>query len=352
MIDKKKWAGSIIFSMMLSTFSLSVHAEEKVNSKDIHNPYIQQYINEQKKFKVKEGNNALVNPQIEDQIIKETLHTYYQEDLKVANLIHKLTNDKNLKVQTLSLSKEDKISVMHKIMEMYVSVKNTEEQKTLYSYLERYANSSGDKVSITFLEELTNQQKNELSNLAIANYNGPAAGDWAYNNYNKYSTNYPKFTGNFGTDCTNFVSQAMHVGGGKPQAGNWSISKKNSTYWVINSANELNYSWKLSDPSPWISVKEFSSYWNPKSKVHGMSHDSYRDNHSSVYNRSIYKGDVVVFHKGVAGWVTVPTHLMIISEFDTTNKDFKLAGHSNERQAYPLLSAISDYSYIEILEIP
>ncbi|WOA60642.1 amidase domain-containing protein [Bacillus mycoides] len=352
MIDKKKWAGSIIFSMMLSTFSLSVHAEEKVNSKDIHNPYIQQYINEQKKFKVKEGNNALVNPQIEDQIIKETLHTYYQEDLKVANLIHKLTNDKNLKVQTLSLSKEDKISVMHKIMEMYVSVKNTEEQKTLYSYLERYANSSGDKVSITFLEELTNQQKNELSNLAIADYNGPAAGDWAYNNYNKYSTNYPKFTGNFGTDCTNFVSQAMHVGGGKPQAGNWSISKKNSTYWVINSANELNYSWKLSDPSPWISVKEFSSYWNPKSKVHGMSHDSYRDNHSSVYNRSIYKGDVVVFHKGVAGWVTVPTHLMIISEFDTTNKDFKLAGHSNERQAYPLLSAISDYSYIEILEIP
>lgn len=132
MIDKKKWAGSIIFSMMLSTFSLSVHAEEKVNSNDIHNPYIQQYINEQKKFKVKESNNALVNPQIEDQIIKETLHTYYQEDLKVANLIHKLTNDKNLKVQTLSLSKEDKISVMHKIMEMYVSVKNTEEQKTLY----------------------------------------------------------------------------------------------------------------------------------------------------------------------------------------------------------------------------
>jgi hypothetical protein len=47
---------------------------------------------------------------------------------------------------------------------------------------------------------------------------------------------------------------------------------------------------------------------------------------------------------------------MIISAYDTSNKDFKLAGHSNERQALPLLDAISpaygDYDYFEILEIP
>ncbi|WP_369293408.1 amidase domain-containing protein, partial [Alkalihalophilus pseudofirmus] len=36
--------------------------------------------------------------------------------------------------------------------------------------------------------------------------------------YNKYSKDYPKFTGNFGTDCTNFVSQAMLVGGKKSLA--------------------------------------------------------------------------------------------------------------------------------------
>lgn len=64
------------------------------------------------------------------------------------------------------------------------------------------------------------------------------------------------------------------------------------------------------------------------------------------------KGDVVVFHKGIAGIATVPTHLMIISAYDSANKDFKLAGHTNNRQALPLLEARLNYSTIEILEIP
>lgn len=182
-------------------------------------------------------------------------------------------------------------------------------------------------------------------------YDGGTAANWAYNNYNKYSTNFPAFKV-WGSDCTNFVSQALYAGG-KSMAGNWYCYKKNSKYLVPTNATQLNYSWRLSDPSPWISVVTFNDYWKPKSTVHGYDNDNYKTNHAAIYQGvSIYRGDVVVLHKGVAGWITYPTHVMIISDYDLNNKDFKLAGHSKERQAYPLLQAITGYSYVEFFEIP
>ncbi|WP_243653077.1 amidase domain-containing protein [Tumebacillus sp. BK434] len=182
-------------------------------------------------------------------------------------------------------------------------------------------------------------------------YDGYTAGTWAYNNYNNYDPAFPAFIGTFGSDCTNFVSQAMWHGG-KAMAGDWYIYKKNSTYQFPNSAPELNYSWTLSDPSPWISVKEFNAYWRPKSVIHAYNHSQYVTNHATAYRSSIFKGDVVVFHRGVADFIVLPSHVMIISGYDATNQDFLLAGHSNNRQALPLLSAISGYSYIEFFEIP
>jgi hypothetical protein len=143
--------------------------------------------------------------------------------------------------------------------------------------------------------------------------------------------------------------------GGKSMQDTWYVYKKNSTYQSPKSATELNYSWTLSDPSPWISLDTFRSYWKPKSVYHDYSRTYYQNNHETIYNAPIYKGDVVIFHKGVANFITTPTHLMIISDYDSTNKDYKVAGHSNERQALPLLDAISvsygNYDYFEILEI-
>jgi len=66
---------------------------------------------------------------------------------------------------------------------------------------------------------------------------------------------------------------------------------------------------------------------------------------------SIYKGDVVVLHKGIA--ILLPGRpIMIITDYDVSNSEFLLERHSNNRQAYPLLNAISDYSYIELYEVP
>lgn len=346
---------NFLFGLLCSILILSsvpAYGQEGVSEKKPQNKYTEQYFQEKKEKKNEsnsEENNNLVDPQVEEQIILETLSYYYEEDLKVASALVQFYNDSDLYEKTMSLIKEDKVEVMHKIMDIYSSVKDPSDQEVLRDYIERYARSSGDKKAINFLDKNTTQSESESVNIQAVY--GTAAGDWAYNNYNKYSLDYPKFSV-WGSDCANFVSQAIHVGGSNAMEGTWYIIKKNSVYWEPENADQLNYSWDLSDPSPWISVSQFRKYWVPKSTVHSMSHDYYVENHKSVYGRSIYKGDVVVFHKGVAGWVTIPTHLMIISAYDTVDKDFKLAGHSNERQALPLLTAIYDYSYIEILEIP
>ncbi|MDP5277174.1 amidase domain-containing protein [Chengkuizengella axinellae] len=261
----------------------------------------------------------------------------------------------------------------HLIEEVYNSVESND-QELLLGYLERYALSSDDKKSYKFLQKV-NKEKNVKSEVdekedfdkgilsikpintvsALAStYSGTTAASWAYNNYNKYSTDFPAFT-EWGSDCTNFVSQAMYHGG-MAMGGDWYIYKKNDKYLVPKSATELDYSWDLADPSPWISVEQFRKYWDGRSVVNSFSRDYYESNHTTIYSSSIYKGDVVVFHQGVAGWITTPTHLMIISGYDTANRDFELAGHSNERRDLPLLDAIDvsggNYDYFEIFELP
>ncbi|MBT2286508.1 amidase domain-containing protein [Paenibacillus polymyxa] len=317
------------------------------------NPYIELYKKEKEQTLAQHNfvnRDELVDPLEEERVILQTLDSYFKQDIKVAEILHKNLNQ-DVYEKTISLKKEDKIEVMHLIEDSYSIAADSEEQEILMGYLTRYSRSSGDERAENFKNRLTTAEKSAPEFQLLAAYNSAAAGNWAYNNYNKYSTNYPAFTA-WGSDCTNFVSQAMHVGGGKPMSGNWSAYKKNSTYLVPKNATELNYSWTFSDPSPWISVEQFSKYWIPKSTVYSYSKDNYEKNHKSIYLGSIAKGDVVIFSKGVAGWITTPTHLMIISDLDGLNRDFKLAGHSNERQAYPLLSAIKSYDYIEILKIP
>ena len=59
----------------------------------------------------------------------------------------------------------------------------------------------------------------------------------------------------------------------------------------------------------------------------------------------IQTGDIVVLCSGVSGVVTVGQHAMIITAYDTTNKDFKLAGHSSARNYYPLLTIFQENGY-------
>jgi hypothetical protein len=198
-------------------------------------------------------------------------------------------------------------------------------------------------------KEIPEDTAGKYTELAISGYLGGTAANWAYDHYNTYSTDYPKLTeGNF-SDCTNFVSQAMRVAGGLAMQDDWYCYKKNSTYPTPTTVEQLNYSWNLADPSPWTAIRSFSSYWGSEASSTIYSYGEYTNYHESIYNSNILLGDVVIFHKGVFGWVTIPTHAMIISRYDSTNKDFKLAGHSNERQAYPLLDALeNNTSYVAV----
>lgn len=367
--------GSIlIVAILFVSARISIAASSLENIPQ--NPYVQQYFKE-KTENVSLQENAtsetLVDPQLEEKTSIATLTEYYNEDIKVANIIKKYCQDTKLIEETTSLIKNDKINVMHAIQKIYPFVNDLNEKKILVAYLERYARDSKDNVSISFLNKLiqpiksTNTKKEEdllkqnkesvNANSAITassyagSYSGGAAADWAYNHYNTYSTDYPAFNNPNGSysDCTNFVSQAMHVGGGMPMQGNWYCYKKNSTYPSPINADQLNYSWSVSDPSPWISVGQFAEFWTPKANVSYYSHDDYVTRHETIYNLPIYRGDSVIFYSGIANWITYPSHAMIISGYDTTNKDFLLSGHSNNRRNYPLLSAISNYSEIEFI---
>lgn len=332
-----------------------VHASQTQN-----NPYIQQY-NKENGITSKSLNSSLSE---DDETVYKTLTIYYQEDVKVGKILAQVAKDTDVQIKATSLKKEDKIDVMHKIKEVYSSVKESSDQKVLVDFIERYAKDSKDIASIQFLDAVRPQptktlipqpeedKKKGVSTSTAQNpaatlnssFNAATAAEWAYNNYNRYSTDFPAFT-KWGSDCTNFVSQAL-LKGGLAMTGNWYIYKKNNTYLVPESAEQLNYSWSLSDPSPWTSVKEFYSFWRGK-YVYGTSRENYEEKHKEIFDRSIYRGDLVIFSKGLSGWITVATHVMIITEYDSTNKDFKLAGHSNERQAYPLLDAIKAYSNID-----
>lgn len=340
--------------------------EASFTDKLVQNPYVQQYLKE--KDKSRTTSEALVDPELEEKIIISTLTEYYNEDVKVANIIKKHQKNTNLTDKAISLNKEDKINVMHAIKEIYPYVKDQGEQNVLIAYFKRYARNSNDNASLSYLnefvpqlqsinrvnekEDLLKQGKESVSTLmATSSYDWDGAGNWAYNNYNKYNTNYPAFNNpnSSYSDCTNFVSQAMHVGGGMPMQGNWYCYKKNSTYPSPINATQLDYSWSLSDPSPWISVSQFEQFWRPKATARFYTHDYYIANHKTIFSNPIYRGDIVILHKGIANWVTIPTHAMIISKYDTTNKDFKLAGHSQVRQEHPLLLAIADYAEVEFI---
>lgn len=82
---------------------------------------------------------------------------------------------------------------------------------------------------------------------------------YAMDNYNNYVMAYPNLTG-LGGDCTNFASQAM-LASGIHFNDNWIIYRKNANNSNISNVNQLNDSWALTDPSPWISAKEFREYW-------------------------------------------------------------------------------------------
>lgn len=114
---------------------------------------------------------------------------------------------------------------------------------------------------------------------------------YARANYNKYVDAYPNVH-NIGGDCTNFVSQCLLAGGQLHQDSTWFVKRLNTNYHTISNVSQLNNSWKLSDPSPWISAKEFQSYFNNR-RIAIYSGANIINKIDEVWGLNIFAGDII-----------------------------------------------------------
>lgn len=222
---------------------------------------------------------------------------------------------------SLSESKSDRIAAMNMIVQIYHDVS---EQERLYlkSYIFNYAPYVDDSTIQDFYETISSTQQTRLT------YNRSTAAAYARNHYavGTFNSNYPDLS-LIGGDCANFVSQCMYAGG-REMTDRWSIYQRNSTYMKPANVDQLNYSWVLTDPSPWISAGAFNSYWSNNSYTYTYSVSDYELNHDTIFWEDIFIGDPVQLMNKVYWWYEA-FHTMIIVGYDDDNHDFKYAGHTN-----------------------
>ncbi|MDR2526179.1 MAG: amidase domain-containing protein [Oscillospiraceae bacterium] len=109
----------------------------------------------------------------------------------------------------------------------------------------------------------------------------------------------------------------------------------------------MNNSWALSDPSPWISAKEFNLYW--KDIVYDVTYkgQDILNNPSIVYNLSFYTGDVVQMLKKrfLLGGPGDAAHTMYITGYGNHggSMSYLLAYHSSNAVDKNLIEICEKY---------
>lgn len=164
----------------------------------------------------------------------------------------------------------------------------------------------------------------------------------------KFTTTYPYFLPTEGGDCANFVSQCM-VASGIHYRDNWKIYKKNNEYLMplidddsfFDKFYELNYSWELTDPSPWVSASEFNNYWSKKVNTYTYTGSELTNN--KTVNSNIRTGDAVQYGIITKVWHSFePQHIMYIVGYDAIEKDYQLASHTSNFYGKYLKDIIND----------
>lgn len=189
---------------------------------------------------------------------------------------------------------------------------------------------------------------NEFWILEPVNINANLGVEYAKANYNKYMYSYPNvsemtskilglITISSGGDCANFVSQCLLASGIHYQ-NNWGVYRKNENYSTPTTTAQLNNTWELTDPSPWISAKEFKSYWEQHVTTYTYTASEILENPELAMNLDLHKGDVIQLasKKGnsLNGW-----HTMYIRDYTTYsgNSTYELTYHSANTEAKSLL---------------
>lgn len=159
-----------------------------------------------------------------------------------------------------------------------------------------------------------------------------------------FTSAYPDLS-SMGGDCTNFVSQCM-VASGIHYQNSWYVYKKNNKYLHpdypsqnsgLSDYYQLNYSWNLDDPSPWISAKYFNSYWSKKVNCYTYSGSDLAKN--KYVNGSIGAGDVVQYGTSFLGTFQAK-HIMYITGRDNSVNEYTVCAHTNNRNDMELIKTI------------
>lgn len=153
----------LISLMLVMSLTIILTVISMAQTIDNPNPYVKKYI-EDNNLSIKE--NSATNEAIklnttlndDDKFVILTLNNYYNDDLKVANIIKQYYPKSNLYDKTLSTEKEDKVHIMYTIEKIYYSV-NDEQKEILKEYLIKYAQCSQDKKAISFLNKIKQIKK-------------------------------------------------------------------------------------------------------------------------------------------------------------------------------------------------
>lgn len=151
-------------------------------------------------------------------------------------------------------------------------------------------------------KNISQSEKLNTARLATSNYNASGAVSWALNNVYS-SERYP------GADCTNFVSNAIHYGGGIPK--------------------DYTYGW-YENTYKWIRVNDF---WEWLCPMRGYACDYMADPQTSP-------GDIIQLFKGSSG--TFTHSLMVTSRRASI---LYVSAHSNAAYNVPLTNYTTDSQY-------
>lgn len=190
------------------------------------------------------------------------------------------------------------------------------------------------------------------------NYNGSGNDEWIFEKVTSYdsamSVNYAKKNCDkrpktypdmelLGGDCANFVSQCLSAGGIHYQ-NDWYVYRKNKNNSKPKNTTQLDNSWSLADPSPWISAVEFNKYWYNEIETKTYKGTDILKDPNKVY-KDFNKGDVVQeLKKNIWGNAGKAEHTMIITGYGQYNRknSLKVSYHSRNTKDKDLLEFIED----------
>lgn len=129
----------------------------------------------------------------------------------------------------------------------------------------------------------------------------------------------------------------------------WYTYRKNANYSTPTTVDQLNNSWCLADPSPWISAKYFEDYWTQRKNTLVVKGSDILADPNWYEDCGFSLADAVqILSDGFLGIGREAVHTMYITGLGTANNGntcFTVSYHSNNQLDVNLLNIINPDKY-------